>query len=76
MSETTTGYGDLAAPDPFFAFTDEHGEFLGRLFGPAPSQSGPPYTHVHQLPETEEEMTAAPLPPSHTITRDGDSNAT
>ena len=47
--------------------------FLSRLFGPLADQpsSGPPYTHVHRLPETEEEMMAAPLLPAHTITRDG-----
>lgn len=67
-------YEPPAALEPFFAFSDEHGEFLSRLFGPAAGQpsSGPPYTHVHRLPETEEEMAAAPLLPSHTITRESE----
>jgi hypothetical protein len=64
---------EAGTPEPFFAFTDEHGEFLRRLFGPTAGQpsSGPPYTHVHRLPEAEEEMAAAPLLPSLTITKDG-----
>jgi len=65
---------EAATLEPFLAFTDEHGEFLSRLFGPAADEpsSGPPYTHVHRLPETEEEMAAAPLLPSHTITRESE----
>ena len=64
-----------AATEPFFAFTDEHGELLGRLFGPSADEpsSGPPYTHVHRLPETEEEIASGPWPPiTHTITREGE----
>jgi len=65
---------EAATPEPFFAFADEHGEFLGRLFGAAADEpsSGPPYTHVHMLPETEEEMAAERSLPSHTITREGE----
>lgn len=50
-------------------------EFLSRLFGPTADQpsSGPPYTHMHRLPETGEEMAAALWPPiTHTITKDGE----
>lgn len=51
------------------------GALLAAMFGPPADQpsSGPPYTHVHRLPETEEEIAAAPWPPiTHTITRDGE----
>lgn len=62
---------DAGTPEPFFAFTDEHGEFLSRLFGPLNPEpsSGPPHAHVHRLPETEEEMTAAPVLPALTVER-------
>lgn len=48
------------------------GDYLRALLGPLdPEPSpGPPYTHVHRLPETEEEMASGPWPPiTHTITR-------
>lgn len=43
--------------------------FLRLIMRPDPSP-GPPYTHVRKLPETEEEMAAAPFLPSLTITRE------
>ena len=45
--------------------------FLRSIMQPEP-HSGPPYVHVHKLPETEEEMAAAPFLPSLTITREGE----
>ena len=74
------------APAPPVPFRDEavesalasRVEWLGRLFGPLSPEpsSGPPYTHVHRLPETDKEiaeMAAGPWPPiTHTITREGE----
>lgn len=66
-----------AAPEPFFAFTDEHGELLSRLFGPAAGQpaSGPPYTHVLSGPDPDDEEAdeaMARLFRPYTITRDSE----
>ena len=51
---------------------DGAGAWLSRMLGPGPSHSGPPYTHVHKLPETEEEMAAAPEMPPFTISRESE----
>lgn len=51
------------------------GALLAAMFGPSAGQppSGPPHTHVHRPPETDEEIAASPWPPiTHTITRDGE----
>lgn len=42
------------------------GTFLKAIIAPE-SSGGPPYTHVHRLPETEEEADADPFLPSLTI---------
>lgn len=70
--------GDLLPPGritgPELVLGPEEARFMGGFlhgaFQPKPSP-GPPYTHVHKLPETEEEMAADPFLPSFTITREG-----
>jgi hypothetical protein len=46
------------------------GMFLSAMLGGRPRQDGPPYEHRHALPETEEEMAAAPLLPTMDMVRD------
>lgn len=52
---------------------DGFGSLLGAMLGADPSpSSGSPYTHVLRLPETEEEMAAAPVLPRFTVSREGE----
>ncbi len=46
------------------------GDFLRALLGPLDPEpsAAPPYTHVLKHPETEEEMAAEPMLPTHTVT--------
>lgn len=45
------------------------GRLLQDIFGGG-DEPGPPFTHTLKLPETEEEMAAAPLLPSFTLSED------
>lgn len=46
------------------------GRLLQDIFGGGDHQPGSPFTHTLKLPETEEEMAAAPLLPSFTLSED------
>lgn len=48
------------------------GSFLCAALGGGPRREGPPYEHRHALPETEEEMAAAPSWPAYTVERPAD----
>lgn len=45
------------------------GSFLRAALGGGPRRDGPPYEHRLVLPETDEEMRAAPARPSLTVER-------
>jgi hypothetical protein len=48
---------------------DAIGRLLRSMLGPPEPSPGPPFTHVHVMPETEEEIAAQPYLPTMTVER-------
>ena len=46
---------------------DGFGRLLRSMLGAPDPQPGPPFTHVHAMPETEEEIAAQPYLPTMTV---------